>query len=250
MKITQNLYNLDRYPVIDTSFDFRSDVKPYQDPDIHSKQLRQNHKLLWSKELPNGDKLNLKITTGKYLVHESDTGFFEFSSDGILHSYITTKRMNHITSQLDDKYKKDILKEFYTIGGFIIFPSNKIDNKLTINGSRGFNSRIVDRFDLTLECIRKYYLNIESPLFETFQRYSEFFNLFKDFKGYVEFFLLQDLVNENFSEVNFFLPFDESFPTQPLPKNVDEYTYYIKNNKKFLERRNSRIENWVKNNNT
>ena len=48
-------------------------------------------------------------------------------------------------------------------------------------------------FDLTLECIRLFYENKESPLSFVFQRYIEFFNLFCDFKGYVDFFLLQDL---------------------------------------------------------
>ena len=65
--------------------------------------------------------------------------------------------------------------------------------KLTINGERGWNKRIVDRFDLTLECIRRYYLDIESPLKETLERYKSFFLLFEDFRHYVEFFFLQDL---------------------------------------------------------
>ena len=50
--------------------------------------------------------------------------------------------------------------------------------RLTINGERGLNRRIVDRFDLTLECIRRYYLNIDNPLQQTLQRYEKFFQLF------------------------------------------------------------------------
>lgn len=45
----------------------------------------------------------------------------------------------------------------YTIGSSIVFPGNKVDGKMTINGARGFSSKIADRFDLTLECIRRYY---------------------------------------------------------------------------------------------
>ncbi len=85
---------------------------------------------------------------------------------------------------------------------------------MTINGSRGLNRSIKDRFDLTLECIRRFYINKESPLTETFQRYASFFNLFHDFGGYVDFFLLQDLVDDGYS-VKFFLPF-ESFNQPPL----------------------------------
>ena len=67
---------------------------------------------------------------------------------------------------------------------------------MTINGARGCNRKIGDRFDLTLECIRRHYQREESPLSRTLSSYREFFELFGDFRGYVEFFLLQDLVAE------------------------------------------------------
>ena len=41
---------------IDISFDFRDDVRPNTDPDIHSKELKLYHKILWSKPLPTGEK--------------------------------------------------------------------------------------------------------------------------------------------------------------------------------------------------
>ena len=214
---------------IDASYDFRNDVRPNNDPDIHSEKLKLYHKILWSKPLPSGEDFLLDYSiTGKYLSSKSSVGEFELSSDSITHSYIGVKRMNSITKLVSDVDRDKILKTFYTIGGFIIFPSNKIDNKQTINGSRGFNSRIVDRFDLTLECIRRFYLGIESPLYETFSRYKDFFQLFDDFQGYAEFFLLQDIVTDDFSEVKFFLPFDDSFPSQPLPKDLNDYLIYIK----------------------
>ena len=231
--------------MIDIKYDFRKDVRSGQDPDIYSKKLNKVHKLLWSKSLPGGGRLDLQNLPGKYLVHSSKDGFFELSSDSILHSYISTKRMEHITSQLSNDFKEDILRKFYTVGGFILFPSNKIDKKLTINGSRGFNSRIVDRFDLTLECIRRFYNQETSPLYDTLNRYSDFFKLFQDFKGYVDFFLLQDLVIENYSKVKFFIPFDENFPTQPLPQDKDDYLIFLRNNETFLDGRNQRIRQWL-----
>jgi hypothetical protein len=44
-----------------------------------------------------------------------------------------------------------------TIRAYIIFPKNRIDRKHTINQARGVNILIIDRFDLTLECIRLFY---------------------------------------------------------------------------------------------
>ena len=46
----------------------------------------------------------------------------------------------------------------------------KIDGKMTINGARGFNAKIRDRFDLTLECIRRHYRNEDSPLTDVLGR--------------------------------------------------------------------------------
>jgi len=92
-----------------------------------------------------------------------------------------------------------------------------------------------------LECIRRFYLGIESPLYETFSRYKDFFQLFDDFQGYAEFFLLQDIVTDDFSEVKFFLPFDDSFPSQPLPKDLNDYLIYIKNTNNFVVNRGNRM---------
>ena len=74
-----------------------------------------------------------------------------------------------------------------------------------------------------------------------FNRYQDFFELFVNFKGYTEFFLLQDIVSNNFSQIKFYLPFDDSFPSQPLPKNLDDYLLYIKNTNNFVVNRGKRM---------
>ena len=51
-----------------------------------------------------------------------------------------------------------------TIGAYLIFPNNKVDRKHTINQARGILRIIDDRFDLTLECIRRFYISEPSPL--------------------------------------------------------------------------------------
>jgi Family of unknown function (DUF6994) len=63
----------------------------------------------------------------------------------------------------------------YTIGGMMVFPGNKVGGARTINGERGCNSLIDDRFDLTVECIRRHYLGEPSPLSDTLARYPDFF---------------------------------------------------------------------------
>ena len=132
-----------------------------------------------------------------------------------------------------------------TIGAYIIYP-NKKNSGHTINQARGVNRFIDDRFDLTLECIRLFYENKNSPFFDTFTRYNSFFDIFINFKNYVDFFLLQDLVDENYNVI-FFLPFD-NFKTQPKISTKEEYLEYKNNAVKFILARNRRIENYVNEN--
>ena len=148
--------------------------------------------------------------------------------------------MAHITGQFTADEMDSFFSICSTIGAYIIFPAKQIDKKMTINGARGMNHKIQDRFDLTLECIRLFYLEKNSPLTDTFVRYSSFFSLFSDFKGYVNFFLLQDLVDENCSEIKFWCQF-KGFDHQPLPSSVSEYRGYKNNLTSFVTARNKRI---------
>jgi len=228
---------------IDKTFDVRTDTPPNEDPDKHSATLRAYHQILWSKNLPNGKPFTLDASIpGEYLFHESEIGTFSLSSDAIAGTFIFAKRMQHIIDQINEPEREGILVPRFNIGGFIIFPARKKNNKMTINGARGLNARIVDRFDLTLECIRRYYLSIESPLGEVFQRYEDFFKLFGSFENYVNFFLLQDLVNPKTGSVKFFIPFDDSFPSRPIPKSLEDYRLYIEKLMEFAQMRGERME--------
>jgi hypothetical protein len=128
----------------------------------------------------------------------------------------------------------------YTIGGMMLFPGNKIDGKWTINQARGCTRTIGDRFDLTLECIRRHYNNDDSPLSNVFARYAALFDLFQDFRGYVDFFLLQDLVANDGSAVKIARPFDD-FRSSPIPATVEEYREYKNAAVAFVEARNQRM---------
>ena len=225
---------------IDTTYDFRTDASG-KDPDSYSPTLRRYHRHLWSKALPNGKLFVLADTTpGAYLHHRSEVGEFFLSSDSVIPSFTRWKRMKHITEQFPEEENEAFRTIGYTIGGMMVFPGNVIDGKQTINGARGFNGRIADRFDLTLECIRRHYRGEDNPLSETLLRYAEFFALFGTFEGYVKFFVLEDLVSGDRSTVNFFTPFD-GFRTSPVPNTVDAYIDYRQRSIEFIHARNSRI---------
>ena len=225
---------------IDITYDFRKDAKG-KDPDQHSPTLRQYHKLLWSKPLPSGQVFSLDDSMpGVYLKHSSDLGNFNMSSDSVIPTFSKWKRMTHITQELPPGELENFVHTAYTIGGMMIFPSNQIDGKPTINGERGFNQKIGDRMDLTLECIRRYYFDVQSPMSGTLARYKNFFDLFGDFRGFVEFFLLHDMVSDDFSDVKFFKAFD-NFITPPYPEDVADYYLYMQNTINFINARNKRI---------
>ena len=226
---------------IDINFDFRSDTPPGKDPDSFSPTLRSYHKLLWSKPLPNGKLFELVDTKDKvYLYHQSELGEFFLSSDSAIHTFSRWASMAPIISQVSSKDIEVFRRLSYTMGGMMIFPGNRIDGKATINGARGFHPLIKDRIDLTLECIRRHYNNETSPLEAALSRYSDFFALFDGFKGYVEFFLLQDLVNKGCSAIEFFMPF-ENFKTPAVPKALDSYFAYKDLVIQFVNKRNERI---------
>ncbi|MDR1632566.1 MAG: hypothetical protein LBR97_06775 [Dysgonamonadaceae bacterium] len=223
---------------INTKYDLRTDSNG-QDIDSHSETLRQYHKILWSKALPNGKILELSDIKGNtYLYHKSELGEFFFGSDAITHSYKNHKRkqwiVRQIPSEVDELYAAGC-----TVGSYIIFPGNQIDGKNTINQERGCNYLIDDRFDLTLECIRRFYSGQASPLYDTLKRYKSFFDLFGNFRSYVNFFLLQDLVDEQ-EQIKFYLPFDD-FAGPPIFSNVEDYLLYKKRVMNFIDRRNGRI---------
>jgi hypothetical protein len=227
--------------VIDTSFDFRNDAGG-RDPDAHSPTLRQYHRLLWSKPLPCGRLFNLSdAVRGAYLHHDSELGEFSLSSDSVIPTFTRWVSMKPITGLFPEEENEAFRAAGYTIGGMMVFPANQVDGKQTINGARGFNRKIADRFDFTLECIRRHYLGHGSPLAETLSRYRGFFALFGDFGGYVDFFLLQDLVSKDYSAINFFMPFDD-FSSSPVPSDVDTYSSYRHRSIEFINARNRRID--------
>lgn len=227
---------------IDISYVMTTDARG-KDPDSYSPTLRSYHRFLWSKELPNGRLFDLD----EKLHHKSDLGEFWLSSDCIGRTFCMLEEFQPIVKQFPQKEIDDLLDLAQTIAAYIVFPANKINNKMTINGARGCNrTRIADRMDLTLECIRRLYIGEKSPLYDCLLRYKDFFDLFGDFKGYADFFLLQDMVTEDYSDILYWKPFS-NFDTDAMPKSVEEFIPYRANLVEFINKRNERIDKWQKN---
>ena len=228
---------------IDTTFNFYSDSGG-KDPDSHSPTLKKYHKILWTKPLPSGKVFTLSDTeSNSYLTYISAQEKISLSSDSISNSYRNKKYLSNILKDLTNEVEK-FRNIGSTIGGYILFPAKKIDGKMTINGARGFNQKIADRFDLTLECIRLHYLGKPNPLQEVLDQNSSFFKLFESFAGYVDFFLLQDLVDANYESINLFIPIKQMFESSPLPAGKEEYLQYMKSSTSFTAKRNERIKAW------
>ena len=190
---------------------------------MSSPMLKEYHKRAWCKELPNGQLFELEDDPRGYL----RWNWMRFGSDSITTGFRYERNrtlLEQVEAGMDDyrRFVEDYIHSTYTMGGMIVFPRHRN----SINQARGVNRYICDRWDLTLECIRRYYSGEESPLSRCLEQDNEFFDLFVDFKGYVDFFRLEDCVSKDRSEVELWLD-TELFIRDPLPRTVDGYISWI-----------------------
>ena len=243
---------------IDTFFDFTTDSPGYwdgywerndgmgagkTDPDSASPTLQEYHKFLWSRQLPNGEYMDLKKGAGPYYLTWNG---FRFGSDSIIASF-RYKKNRALIEQVKERvcdyktYYETFTHKAYTIGGMIIFPKHQN----SMNQFRGVNPLISDRWDLTLECIRRYFKGERSPLYDVIKEDHKFYELFCDFKGYVDFFFLQDCVSSSCDSVNIWCG-DGLFQDNGLPKTADEYLAFIDEEIQFVNKRNLRIKEFCR----
>ena len=231
---------------IDITLDFKTECpEKGKDPDVYSPSLRQYHKVLWSKPLPDGTIFELDASgspVSRYLMHESARGTIRLSSDAITTRMLNRPRVRKLVEELPEGAVRP--HRGYIIGSALVFPANRVQGRMTINGARGFLSTIADRFDLTLECIRRHYAGETSPLARTLEEHSLFFNLFEDFENYVEFFLLQDLLTSS-GTIDYWLPFQD-FRRSAVPKTSSDYVRFRSATENFIDRRNQRVEAWTR----
>ena len=231
--------------VIDTTLDLRSDAGG-KDPDKYSATLRRYHQQLWGKPLPDGRMFALD----EQLRHNSELGTYAMSSDAITHSYARRTRPQKLVKTIEQVPVAEIATLYdagCTIGAYTLFPKAAHVNgtyQPSINQRRGMHPQIQDRFDLTLEAIRLQYIGVVNPLSDVLDRHADFFALFGTFAGYVDHFLLNDLVTSDHESVKFWVD-REPFTTDPLPaESPQEYREYARRVRDFIAERNSRISNY------
>lgn len=222
---------------IDTHFDVRTDSYG-RDPDSASTTLKSYHQLLWSKPLPNGETMDLTTRNCSYLRWND----MYFGSDTIIVSFMHA-RYKHRQQVIDSipkftEYREDYLRKACTIAGYIIYPKHR----RSMNQEKGCCRKISDRLDLTMECIRRFYVGESTPLDKVLESDRDFYNLFVDFKGYVDFFLLQDCVDENYN-VKFWLD-TPLWVSDPMPETVESYRAWIDKELDFVKKRGKRIEEY------
>lgn len=236
---------------IDPDLDFASYYKDGGDPDRDCKLLYEWHLALWGRSFPGIASFELEITYdrgyGMRLLAPDDVEFW-LGSDGIIPTWSTAGWARRFAPDLAAEIMRDV-DDFYriasTIGGYIVFPRNRTGQTgWTINQARGMYSAIADRFDLTLECIRRHYSEPDAanPLGKRLAYYADFFALFRDFDTYVRFFLLDDLVNDDgnvCSLVNGEPLTDLSLPA--VTGSVEEYGEYRRRSIAFVSARNEQI---------
>ena len=233
---------------IDTNFHYTDDAGG-MDPDIYSPKLREDLLFLYRKPLPNGTLFDLQKGQDNTYDYLNFNGW-RFGSDSISNTYTHQKNYQWMMKELEkEDFYQELINEYraidYTIGCHILFPkNNNLSNpkSWSINQERGINPKICDRFDLTLECIRRFYQDEESPLYDKFKENKYFFDLFENFEHYVDFFYLNDLlINNNYSKINFFLPFD-NFKRNPKPQDTTEWKVFCEKQIEFIKARNKRIK--------
>jgi hypothetical protein len=239
-------------PTIDPDLDFASHYLDGGDPDRDSQRLYQWHRLLWSRPVSGVTCFELEITfdRGYGLNLRTDDGSqFRLGSDGIIPTWSTPGWTGRFAPNLVTEILKDT-GDFYrlgsTIGGYLLFPRNRADQSgPSLNQARGTHPAIADRFDLTLECIRRHYdePNLDNPLGDRLDYYGDFFGLFGDFDRYVRFFLLDDLVADDRLAV-LSLMTGEPVAGFQVPAYADSPTQYARYRQRsidFVTRRNDRI---------
>ena len=255
-------FNLDlrKFDLIDGE---RKELIYQIDPDSQSIIQKQWHIELWNrnfcgKHLFQLKESELKDDNPKEVFMDDLDSKKRYSSDWMNSCYTHYKeyqgKVNH------EKFTEpDNIREFetltHTMGNYIIFPRHVN----SINTERGrYNGRIKDRFDLTLECIRRFYKKEYSPLFDTLKKDSEFFEKFKDsngkmnFKKYVDFFFLQDLI-EDYDEndedcidkkIKYFIPSENWEVGDNIPfKTESWFKEYLQNVINFITKRTERMKN-------
>ena len=221
--LSSSVSEMGRGMAIDIAFDFRTDAKG-RDPDPHG----QPHAppvppaLVEQATTRRGRLRSVGDDSGVYLYDRSSLGEFFLSSDSVMPTFTRWPALKPIIDQFPEQENEDFRTIAYTIGAMMVFPGKR-DRWQTDHQRRAWvqreNFRSV-RPDARVHpplLLERRKPTRRNPLWPTLSRYADFFALFGDFRGYVSFFLLEDLVTDEF-RVKFFMPFDDFRPPS-VPKD-------------------------------
>lgn len=214
--------------------------------------------MLWSKPLPDGQKLELEGDRSGYLKIVSLSERRTVGSDNFATTHANA--LPTLARALDG-FSHGHLCAFCTIGGYIVFPNglaqqlpvrtNSRVRRWTVNQARGMDRRVADRFDLTLETIRMYYAGIvdraQNPIGDVLEAYGWWFDLFGSgptgFLTYADFFFLTPLLDADGAVKPFgalSLDFMNALPSH----DTVAYRAYVADQLEFVRFRNALIEHW------
>ena len=135
--------------MIDITFDFRSDARG-KDSDAYSPTLNLYHRLLWSKELPNGEVMELQSGGAPYALNWKD---FWFSSDTIIVEMCLIASSTFVAANIGPAVVKVAAK--------VMAAAAKRDNKSAITGLLGIITQVniagVGRFVIAFGDNSKYF---------------------------------------------------------------------------------------------
>ena len=237
---------------IDPDLDFANYYDGGGDPDQTCERLYLWHQALCTRPVEGVGPFEVELTYDYAYglrLRTQDGTVFRLGSDGIIPTWSTPGYTSRFSPDLAAEIERDT-DDFFrlssTIGGYVLFPRNgEGQTGHTINQARGVRRQIADRFDLTLECIRRHYLDParDSPLADRLNYYGDFFALFGDFDTYVRFFLLDDLVTPDGNSVRSLLTGNviNDFPASGFATTPMEYATFRINSIQFVRARNDRI---------
>lgn len=279
-------------------YNYKNSYDALPDPDVNSYNLYEAHIRVWNiqhkkfknnkdesplKDIKRHGRCRCEIVTQDEKKTKDDK--IILGSDSIMSIYwhrnfgnmrylmkeikdcieISEKHSEFCSDVKETNYKKFIenyLKQANTIGGFMLFPRHDC----SINQARGISDRIQDRFDLTLECIRRMYESGfptgSNPLFDMSKEDKEYFEMFGSFENYAKFFCLNksydgkhNWVTEDCSAVYDLMSENgentlskEGWPTEILPcdykseEKIAKWWTFYRNIMNRLDARNRQIK--------
>lgn len=187
--------------------------------DRYSPTLRRYHQRLWSRPLPNGTAFDLDASgdpANAYLVTQDGV---VLASDSLINSMTHWRRLQSALTSIPESEQRVFRRRASSIAATGLWPQRIGEAGHSINQARGVHRQVADRLDLTVECVRRHYAGQDSPLAAVMENASDFFALWPGWRSWVQWWLLDDLVDEE-GQLKWLLPFtdfgnEEAWPTTP-----------------------------------